>query len=207
MSLVPCRCRKPIRPTHATKRYSWMSPPRGSALRSSASGGELAVDPSVAPAWVLPRQFQYEHGSPFRDDWAPRRSMWIGPTLGNQVAVPAQQGRGLDEEAPETPAGEQPCQPRQDSSIGWLQRRSLDLASEDCHLVTEYDDLDREICVSATEEPEQLEDAAESPIEEREGNRWMLAASHEWGQSAVQHAWMRLSAPTRSGRRRSGSLR
>ena len=39
------------------------------------------------------------------------------------------------------------------------------------------DDLDREIHVLAAEEADQLEDATERPVQEREGHRRMLAAS------------------------------
>ena len=65
-----------------------------------------------------------------------------------------------------TLAGEQSCQPGQHRSIRRFQRRSLDLASEDCHLVAQDHDLDREIRISAANESDELEDAAERPVEE-----------------------------------------
>ena len=58
--------------------------------------------------------------------------------------MPIRQGCRLDEEASETLAGEQACEPRQNRPIRLLQRRSEDLASEDAHLMAQYDDLDRE---------------------------------------------------------------
>ena len=85
---------------------------------------------------------------PFGDAWSTGPAMRVGPALGDEVPVPAQQGCWLDEEAPESPAGEQPCEPRQHRSICRLQRRSVDLASEDCHLVAQHDDLDGEIRVT-----------------------------------------------------------
>jgi hypothetical protein len=42
----------------------------------------------------------------------------------------------------------------------------VDLASKDCHLVAQHDDLDSEVRVTATDESDQLEDAAERPVEE-----------------------------------------
>jgi len=80
--------------------------------------------------------------------------------------VPAHQGRRLDEEVPVTLAGEQSCQPGQDRSIRRLERRSMDLASEDCHLVAQEHDLDREIRIPAAKESDELEDAAQRPVEE-----------------------------------------
>jgi hypothetical protein len=90
--------------------------------------------------------------------------------------VPAQQGFWSDEGASETPAREQSCQSRQHRPVRRLQRRSVDLASKDRHLVTQDHDLDGEIGVMAEDESDQLEDAPERPIEEREGHSRMLAA-------------------------------
>jgi hypothetical protein len=78
--------------------------------------------------------------------------------------VPAQQGRRLDEEAPETLAGEQSYEPRQHGPVRRLERRSVDLAPPDCHLVAQHDDLDGQIGVTAADEPDELEDAAERPV-------------------------------------------
>ena len=74
--------------------------------------------------------------------------------------MPTQQRCRLDEQAPESPAGEQSCEPRQNRSVGRLQCRSEDLASEDLasedlasedrRLVAQHDDLDGEIRLTAT---------------------------------------------------------
>ena len=89
--------------------------------------------------------------------------------------MPAQQGCWLDEEASESSAGEQPRQPGQHRSICRLERRSVDLASEDYHLVAQHHDLDGEVRVAAAEESDELEGTAERSVEQREGHRWMLA--------------------------------
>ena len=44
---------------------------------------------------------------PCGDGWPTGPAVWVGPALGDEVPVPAQQGGRLDEEASETPAGEQ----------------------------------------------------------------------------------------------------
>lgn len=46
----------------------------------------------------------------------------------------------------------------------------MHLASEHRHLVTQDHDLDREVRISATDEADQLQHAAERPVEEREGH-------------------------------------
>jgi len=106
----------------------------------------------------------------------------------------------LDEEASDTLAGKESRQPRQDRSIGRLQHWSMDLASQHRHLVTQHDDFDREVCVSATGEPNQLEDAAERPVKEREGHWRMLAPRESGRQSPDNSRWMAFSAPTGLGR-------
>ncbi|MHB8289153.1 MAG: hypothetical protein ACYDEY_07950 [Acidimicrobiales bacterium] len=81
--------------------------------------------------------------------------------------MPTQQGCQLDEEVPETLAGEQSCESRQHRPIRRCERWSVRLASEDRHLVTQDYDLDREVRVSATDEADQLQHAAERPVEQR----------------------------------------
>jgi len=63
-------------------------------------------------------------------------------------------------------AGEQACQPGGHRLVGGLQYRSGDLASQYRHLVAEQDDLDDEVGVAATGEPDQLEEATERPIQD-----------------------------------------
>ena len=68
---------------------------------------------------------------------------------------------------PETLAGEQSCKPRQHRPICRLQCWSVDLGSKDCYLVAQDQDLDRKVRLSAaTDETDQLEDAAGRPVEE-----------------------------------------
>ena len=57
-----------------------------------------------------------------------------------------------------------------------LQCRSVDLASQDRHLVAQHDDLDGEIRVTATNESDELDETAERPVEKREAHCRMLAA-------------------------------
>jgi len=79
---------------------------------------------------------------------------------------------------PETPAGKQTCRSRQYRPIRLFQRRSMNLAPQDRHLVAHHDDLDGDIGVTAEDESDQLQDTTERSITERKGHGPMLAA-HE----------------------------
>lgn len=97
-------------------------------------------------------------------------------------------------------AGEQSCESRQHGPIRRLERWPMNLAAENCHLVTQHDHPDGEIRVSATHESDELEGAAERPIEEGQGHRRMLSALESKCQSAGRRPWMTFPAPTRVSR-------
>jgi hypothetical protein len=78
--------------------------------------------------------------------------------------MPAQQRGRLDDAPSLVKAREQSPQAGQHGPIGWLQRRTVDLASEYSDFVAQDDDLDRKIGVLATGESDQLEDATKRPV-------------------------------------------
>jgi hypothetical protein len=63
-------------------------------------------------------------------------------------------------------AGEQPFESRHHRPVRRAQRRSVDPAPQYHHLDAQHDDLDGEIGVTAEDESDQLEDAAERLVEE-----------------------------------------
>ena len=73
--------------------------------------------------------------------------------------MPTKQGRGLDEEASLAKAREQSPQGGQHGPIGRLQSRTVDLASENRHLVAQNYDFDGKVAVLAAGELDQLQDA------------------------------------------------
>lgn len=91
--------------------------------------------------------------------------------------MPAERGCWLDEEALETLAGEQLREPCQYRPGGGLEHQTVNLALEDCYLVAEHDDFKGELGAATAGEPNQLEEAVERPVEEREVHRWMLAGA------------------------------
>src|SRR5487761_2725943 len=69
------------------------------------------VDAAVAPGRVLLRQPEDERGRSLGDARSTRPAVRVGPAVGDEVPVSTQQGCRLDEEAPETLAGESPASP------------------------------------------------------------------------------------------------
>jgi hypothetical protein len=72
----------------------------------------------------------------------------------------------------------------------------VDLAAQDCHIVAQHHDFDREGFVTAAHEPNQSEDSAKRPGEEREGHRRMFSGTDALRQSAAHGPWMKFSAQT-----------
>ena len=66
--------------------------------------------------------------------------------------MPAEQGRGLDEEPPQTPTAKEPAQPGEQRPVAGPQRQAGYLAAEHGHLMTEHDDLDREFALLRAKE-------------------------------------------------------
>jgi hypothetical protein len=73
------------------------------------------------------------------------------------IRAPATSGpsQTLPGEAHETVAGEQPRQ-RQHRAVSGMEERTVDLAPQDRHLVAKHHDLEREVCVTAAHEPDQV---------------------------------------------------
>jgi hypothetical protein len=161
-----------------------------------AYGDKLIVDAAVAPVRVLLREAEHEGGGPLGDGRSTRSAVGMRPAPGDEVPGPAQQSFWSDEEAPESTTREQSYESRQHRPVRRLERRSVDLASEECHLVAQHDDLDGEIGVASANESDELEGAAERQTEEREGHCWMLAALGSRRQRGGRRPWMTFSAPT-----------
>jgi hypothetical protein len=166
---------------------------------ADADSGELALYATVAPFRVLLGQPEDERGSSLRDRRSTGSTVRVGPALGDEVPVPAQKGCWLDEEASETLTGHELRKGGKDRPVGRLQRRSVDLPSEDRHLMAQHDNLDREVCVTTTDEPDQLEHATERPVEERESHFRMLVGETSWVKVPALSRWMAFSAPTGYG--------
>jgi hypothetical protein len=92
--------------------------------------------------------------------------MRIGPLPTHQFSVPAQQSLRLDKEASSVSNRQKPAQRSEHCSIRWLQGRTRHLSAQDGDLVAQHDDLDGQVVMLASTEPEQLAQPNEGQIEE-----------------------------------------
>jgi hypothetical protein len=90
--------------------------------------------------------------------------------------MPAQQRLGLDKESTSAGLRYQSTQPGQDRSVHWPRHRTLDLPAQNRQLVTEHDDLDRQVVPVAPAKPEQLEYPNEGHIEKGQRHGQSLLA-------------------------------
>jgi hypothetical protein len=86
--------------------------------------------------------------------------------------------------------------PARRAVVGRSECPSTDLASEVGHLVAQHDDLDRQVNVLTTAEPDQLGNAPGRRVQERESHNRVFAASGVSRQSPTQGPRMEFSAPT-----------
>jgi hypothetical protein len=96
--------------------------------------------------------------------------MGRGPASSHQIPVPTEQRLGLHEEPPSPNGREETAQAREHGPIRWPEGRACDLAAQHRDLVTEDDDLDRQLLLLAKGETGQLEEANERHVEERENH-------------------------------------
>ncbi len=127
---------------------------------------QLALDPLVAPAGVLPGQAddQLLH---LLVQWRPAGlAVWVGPGAGDQPTVPAQQRLGLDQEAGPAGSGEHPADRGEQGSVGGLELGTWALAAEHGDLVAQDEDLQVLGGVAAGEQGEELDGAAYGEVGE-----------------------------------------
>ena len=134
------------------------------------------MDPPVAPDGVLLGESEDEGDGARGDRWPARAAMRVGPPPADEIPVPAKQRVGLDEEVSASVPGEQPCQPGEQCPVRRTQRWPVDLATQHRHLVAQHDHLDRQFVSAPTCEPDQLGNADEQEVEERQGHGAILVA-------------------------------
>jgi hypothetical protein len=124
------------------------------------------LDALVAPARVLPGQADDQLLDVLIERWTPKPAAGIRPGVGDQAAVPAQQGLGGDQEAGPVGSWQHAADGGEQGSIGRLQPRSLDLAAQHSELMAQHQDLEVLGGVAAGEQCEQLDGAAQGQVGE-----------------------------------------
>jgi hypothetical protein len=122
--------------------------------------------------------------------------MGVGPATTHQVAVPAQQRLGLDEEPLARRSRQETSQTCEHGSIGWSERGPGDLSTKHGDLVAENDDLDGQISCVTPLQPQQLEHPNEAEVEEGQGQRPPSSVLRRRCNSPAQRLRMTFSAPT-----------
>jgi hypothetical protein len=111
-----------------------------------SQGGEFTVDSPVAPAGVLARQAQNK-GSDAADGGTSTGSLGVrdsGVAAAQQVAVPAQDGVGGDDQGEPSQrwSGDDVEQSGEKRSVRWSEPGFVDLALQDGELVAQRQDFD-----------------------------------------------------------------
>lgn len=96
---------------------------------------ELALDALVAPGRVLPGQPDDQLLCLLVQRWPTRPTARVGPGVGDQAPVPAQQGLGLHGEARPAGPGQDAADRGKQRPVGELQLGSWNLAAEHRELV------------------------------------------------------------------------
>src|SRR3954471_7438811 len=102
---------------------------------------DLARDPLVAPAAVLARESQDQLADLAADRRSPRARCRVGPAPRHELAMPADERVGRNEERTPALAREQPARGGQERAVGGPKRRLRDVAPQDGELTPEHDDL------------------------------------------------------------------
>jgi tight adherence protein B len=101
--------------------------PDGAGPDHGAEAAQLAVDAPVAPGRVLPGQPQHERPNLSRHSWA-AMPVRVAPTASDQIAVPAQQCFGPDEQPVPGRSGQQPRESSKHGLVGPVDPRPAHLA-------------------------------------------------------------------------------
>ena len=91
----------------------------------------------------------------------------IGPAATDEIAVPAQQRRRLDQERPPPLPRQQLAERRQQDTIARAQARPPELAPQHVQLMPQHQDLKLLRPLRTTKQNQQLEQTADDPVSER----------------------------------------
>jgi hypothetical protein len=165
---LPRRARPPWRGVQTVAAQGCADRGRGDL---HAKPKQLTLDALVAPAGILPGQADNQLLRILIEQWTPGSTTGIGPCTGDQAAVPAQEGLGLDDEAGPAGPGQRAADRGEQGPVGGFQPGSRGLAVEHGELVAQYQDLQVLGGVAAGQQHEQADQAAQREVGEFQQHR------------------------------------
>jgi len=105
-------------------------PPNGRGADAMAELEQLALEPPVAPARVLPRHPHHQGGEEVVDRW-PSGPMGVGPSLADEATMPAQDSVQGDQTATPQCSGQSSYQGGEDRPVCPVQARPRVGAAQD----------------------------------------------------------------------------
>ena len=111
--------------------------------------------------------------------WWPTAAPRIGPPTGNELSVPGEDRLGAHEERRPAVARKDAAGCGEQGAVVHPKGWPAHLPSQHVQLEAEYEDLDLLSSVGAQGKQDELEDASQSPIEERQDDEVVLLGSHE----------------------------
>jgi hypothetical protein len=102
----------------------------------------------------------------------------VCPTATNEVAMPAQQRRWLNQERATPPSRQQLAERRQQDTIGRAQAGPPDLAPQHLELMPQHQDLKLIRPLRTTKQNQQLEQTANDPVSEGQTLKQQTSRTH-----------------------------
>ena len=156
-------------------------PPDRRGAHAVAECGQLALDPQVAPARVLPRHPHHQGDEDVVDRW-PSGPVGVGPSSAHEAAMPAQDRVRGDQAMATQCSGQPPDEGGEDGPVRPVQAWSWVGAAQDGDLVAQHEELDVLGGGRAAQQQDQPEHLAEDQIEQpqRHGGDHARPADHRW---------------------------
>jgi hypothetical protein len=131
-------------------------PPDRRGAHTVAEAEQLALDPHVPPARVLPRHPYHQSGDDVLDRW-PSGPVRVGPPPAQEAAMPTQDRVRSDQAVATQCAGQPPDEGGEHGPVRPTHRWSWVGAAQDGDLVAQHEDLDILGCGRATRQQDQPE--------------------------------------------------
>jgi hypothetical protein len=149
------------RPTEKTADARWRHP--------EAELAQLAADPPMAPARILPRQPQHQLPNLSRQLWPSALAGRLSPLPAHKRSMPTQQRTRRHQQHATRRARQMASRGRQQRPISPSELRPRDLPTQNLELVAQHQELNVFHMQAATATNKRPEQSPHSEIEEREG--------------------------------------